>query len=281
MNALATSVPPLSPAPTTCSRRSQPSSPATPPSPEYADPPLVISPAPDLLATLHRLAELAVLKQELDNASMASQTSKAAVLRVEYETNYRAIEQAISAWEPRLPFGYTLANRIVDGPPDASETDVARARCDAGRALAYKHGALVMLLRLSGAANTGTGTAQVQEAVVRHAQSAIWYCVAASTTAGMQGPGDRSVSGAGLLWPLLLGASEVTEPRDRGMARQAFSAVETAFRGSVNLGRAWELVLEVWRRRDLAAVGDGQCPDPGSTGWRRVADEMGVSLVFG
>ncbi|ROT40980.1 hypothetical protein SODALDRAFT_307467 [Sodiomyces alkalinus F11] len=271
MNSLATSVAPLYPAPTPRPRRSQPSSPATPLSPDYADPPLAIGPAPDLLPTLHRFAELIILKQELDNVNTASQTSKAAVLRVEYETTCRAIEQALSAWEPPLPPGYTLVNRIVDGPPDASETDVARARCDAGRALAYKHGALVMLHR----------TGQSEEAAMRHAQSAMWHCVAASTTACMQRPGDGSVSGAGLLWPLLVGACELIEPRDRGMARQAFSAVDTAFRGSVNLGRSWELVLEVWRRRDLAAVEGGGYPGLGCMDWRRVAEEMGISLVLG
>lgn len=281
MNAFATGVAPLSPAPTTRSRRSQPSSPTSPPPHGHAEAPPTIGLAPELLPTLHRLAELAVLKQELDNANMTSQASKAAVLRVEYETTCRAIEQAILAWEPSLPFGYTLVNRIVDGPPDASQTDVAHARCNAGRALAYKHGALVMLLRLGGATNTGTGSGQVEEAVVRHARSAIWHCVATSTTALAQGPEDRSVSGAGLLWPLLVGACEVTEPRDRGMARQAFSAVETAFRGSVNLGRAWELVIEVWRRRDMALVEGGPYPDVSSMGWRHVAGEMGISLVFG
>jgi hypothetical protein len=81
-----------------------------------------------------------------------------------------------------------------------------------------------------------------------------------------------------LLWPLFVASLEAGEGRDRGLARQAFAALE-GLKGVVNAGKAWEVVLEVWRRKDLAKAGGGL--DIGGMGWTRVAKEMGLGIVFG
>ena len=91
-----------------------------------------------------------------------------------------------------------------------------------------------------------------------------------------------------LLWPLFVAACEAISDSDRALARTAFNAVERR-QGMANIGRAWEIVQEVWRRADVLATSPGS---PGSVGskdregrkshlWRRVSQDMGVTIVFG
>lgn len=240
-----------------------------------------------ILPALHGLADLNNLKHELDRAAATNQSSEAAMLRAEFNASRAAIESALMQWEPTLPSGYTLVNRVVDGPEDAREADVAAVRSAASRGLACKQAALTYLHRCIG------GEAPGSEPVQRHARAALWHCVAAASSpyaaaaaAAAAASPDRvqgavgcgSGTGAGMLWPLFVSSIEASEGRDRGMARQAFAALE-GLKGVVNASKAWEVVLEVWHRKDLARAGGG--PDLGGMGWRRVADEMGISLVFG
>ncbi|KAM0277470.1 hypothetical protein ACHAQH_005748 [Verticillium albo-atrum] len=219
--------------------------------------------AAGLWPILHRLASLLSHQRELDQATTANPTTNAAAIRSEQETALQTVEQAVTAWEPALPPGYTLVNRVVDGPEDAPEAEVARIRVMTSKALACKQSALILLNRERSA-----------EAVQRHARAALWHCVSAT---GPHLPPGRG-TGAGMLWALFEAACEAGDGRDRGLARQAFAAVE-APRGVANAGKAWEVVVEVWRRRDLAKAGGRT--DPGGSGWRRIAEEMGFSLVFG
>lgn len=237
-----------------------------------------VGPAPDLLPTMHRLAELVVLKRQLDQATQTQQAPNAEMLQAEYEAAHHAIEESLLHWVPPLPLGYTLVNRIVDGPLDAPEADVIRARSAAGRALAYKQGGLVILRRL-GRHDRGAADGQ---AVSRHAQASIWHGIASATAANMQGQdGGARTSGTGMLWPLFIAGCEAMETRDRALARQAFSAVENAFRSTVNHGRVWELIIEVWRRRDLAVSKGGPPLELNGLVYRQIAKEVGISLVFG
>ncbi|KAG7106347.1 L-arabinose-responsive transcription regulator ARA1 like protein [Verticillium longisporum] len=217
----------------------------------------------DLWPTLHRLASLPCRQsdQSLSRDSHASTEGKDA--SDERKAALHKLEQVLIAWEPALPPGYTLVNRVVDGPEDAPEDEVARIRVMTSKALACKQSALIVLNRERDA-----------EAVQRHARAALWHCVSAT---GPHLPPGRG-TGAGMLWALFEAACEAGDGRDRGLARQAFAAVEAA-RGVVNAAKAWEVVVEVWRRRDLAKAG-GRA-DPGGGGWRRIAEEMGFSLVFG
>ncbi|KAH6683658.1 fungal-specific transcription factor domain-containing protein [Plectosphaerella plurivora] len=259
LHALSSNIPPVSP-PSLASD--------TPP----ANSPMGL--ASSLLPTIHRLAELSHIPPSPRTPAHA-----------EHDAARGAVEQSLMAWEPPLPPGYTLVNRVVDGPEDAPEMEVAAVRSAASRGLALKQAALTFLHRCVG------GHAPGSEPVQRHARAALWHCVAAASspyaaavangasTGERSSAGDlRSGTGAGLLWPLFVASLEASEGRDRGMARQAFAALE-GLKGVVNSGKAWEVVLEVWRRKDLAKAGGG--PDIGGMGWTRVAEEMGLSIVFG
>ena len=92
-----------------------------------------------------------------------------------------------------------------------------------------------------------------------------------------------------LLWPLFVASCEAASLGDRGLARQAFVAVERR-QGMMNIERAWVIVQEVWRRADyeeaneqlLAGRAGGQAAGlKGKDLWRTVSEEMGVTIVFG
>ncbi|KAM0625065.1 hypothetical protein ACHAQF_008864 [Verticillium nonalfalfae] len=217
----------------------------------------------DLWPILHRLASLLCRQRDRSLSRGLHGSSEDNEASDEREAALHELEQVLVAWEPALPPGYTLVNRVVDGPEDAPDNEVARIRVMTSKALACKQSALIVLNREQNA-----------EAVQRHARAALWHCVSAT---GPHLPPGRG-TGAGMLWALFEAACEAGDGRDRGLARQAFAAVEAA-RGVVNAAKAWEVVVEVWRRRDLAKAG-GRA-DPGGGGWRRIAEEMGFSLVFG
>lgn len=165
-------------------------------------------------------------------------------------------------------------------------------------AMAYRHSALVYLYR------TICAHPRRHPLVQAHAHLSLTHCVA---TVAHKGP-----MGA-LLWPLFVGACEAVAERDRALATQAFAALERR-QGMMNIERAWEIVQEVWRRADLVkeeeddengdvgagvgAAGVGLGGGKGGSGrsgmscrgipvgaeadlWRRVSQDMGVTIVFG
>jgi hypothetical protein len=81
-----------------------------------------------------------------------------------------------------------------------------------------------------------------------------------------------------LLWPLFVAACEAVEVRDRELARRAFGGIERR-QGMCNIGRAWEIVGEVWMRADLRERVGGD--ENGEGDWRDVCEERGFSIVFG
>jgi len=80
---------------------------------------------------------------------------------------------------------------------------------------------------------------------------------------------------AALLWPMFVAACEALTVGDRALATEVFAVVDKR-QGMRNIGRAWEIVREVWKRRDRGEGGwrEGEL-------WRLVGEEMGVSVVFG
>ncbi len=60
---------------------------------------------------------------------------------------------------------------------------------------------------------------------------------------------------------------------DRKLAMEGFGEIEKR-QGMNNIGRAWEVVREVWRRVDEMQDGDGEVD------WREICTERGVSIVF-
>jgi len=80
-----------------------------------------------------------------------------------------------------------------------------------------------------------------------------------------------------LLWPLFVAAVEATGEEDRGLAREAFGGTERR-QGMNNIGRAWEVVGEVWRRVDACEKGEKEEKE---VDWRDICVERGVCIVFG
>lgn len=77
-----------------------------------------------------------------------------------------------------------------------------------------------------------------------------------------------------LLWPLFVAACEAISDEDRKLAMEGFEGIERR-QGMNNIGRAWEVVREVWERVDESKDGDGEVD------WREICAERGVSIVFG
>lgn len=149
----------------------------------------------------------------------------------------------------------------------------ARLLSALNNALAYRHSGLVYLYR------TIHGHSRGYHLVQKHAHISLTHCVA---TVSYRGP-----MGA-LLWPLFVASCEAISESDRGMARTAFKAIERR-QGMTNISRAWNLVQEVWRRADILATASGlpgsdhgrELDEEWSPLWRRISQDMGVTIVFG
>ncbi|KDN71801.1 hypothetical protein CSUB01_11840 [Colletotrichum sublineola] len=239
---------------------------SSPPSAVFSGIDPVFGMADDLWPTLHRLGELMTMKCELQATIAAGQTSKFAVLRTEYQTAYKAIERALESWSPVLPPGFSLVNRIVDGPEHASEAELANTRWITSTALAYRQTALVYLY------STISEYPSSHKLVQKHAQAALWHCAASVSHGG---------TGLSMLWPLFFSACHAICSRDRGLVRQAFTAFGCK-KGVVDTEKPWAVVTDVWRRMDMRAHGKEQVgaearPDL----WKQVAASMKFGLVFG
>ncbi|TQN66591.1 L-arabinose-responsive transcription regulator ARA1 [Colletotrichum shisoi] len=228
---------------------------------------------------IHRLSNLLALKTELQTALTNGQMTKVAVLRSEFETTSDAIEHALELWQPSFPPGFSPDMMNDPAMSDEPELAAERARLHSilNNALAYRHSAFVYLYR------SIYGYSRRHHLVQRHTHAALSHCAATVNHAGPM---------AALLWPLFVAACEATDPGDRELARQAFVAVERR-QGMTNIQRAWTIAQEVWRRADMiddhAAYDDDAIPmstpsqrlGKGADLWRRVSEDMGVTIVFG
>lgn len=226
--------------------------------------------ATSLWPIIHRLSNLLALKDQLDAAISNGELSKVAVLRTEFETTAAAIEHALKEWQPVLAPNSTLAQN----PEDLSgERAAERARLQSilNNALAYRHSAFVYLYR------TIYSYPRSHNLVQRHAHISLTHCVGTVSNAGPMGA---------LLWPLFVAACEATSLGDRDLARQVFVAIDRR-QGMMNIERAWTIVQEVWRRADEAALVQQEEEEAlhgvrsGGDLWRRVSEDMGVTIVFG
>lgn len=212
---------------------------------------------------------------------------------------------AATTADPLTGDDQTAAAQSTSTPIDTDAGAVGRGRIHSilHNALAYRHSASVYLHR------TIYGAARSDRAVQAHAHAALAHCVATVAHAGPMGA---------LLWPLFVAACEAVVPADRAMARRAFEAIDRR-QGMTNIQRAWEIVREVWRRADgmeatrLEEEGEegereqqrsaplfgtdagmggcglgmgiggayGRGENGGPDLWRRISEEMGVSIVFG
>jgi len=231
--------------------------------------------ATTLWPTIHRLSSLLALKQQLEAAVACGQATKAAFLRSEFESTSTAVETALKRWQPTIPPCLLVDEQDGDAVRVGAVEERARLQSILNNALAYRDSALMFLYR------SIHGYSRRHALVQRHAHVALTHCVATVSHAGPM---------SALLWPLFVAACEAVSLGDRDLARQAFVAVHRR-QGMTNIERAWLIVQEVWRRadlmehmrapagqhdRDLVSLVDRR-PDL----WRRVSQDMGVTIVFG
>ncbi|KAI1087841.1 hypothetical protein F5B19DRAFT_45402 [Rostrohypoxylon terebratum] len=212
---------------------------------------------------MHRLSNLLSLKNDIERASRENQTSKGAVLRMEFETTSQAIETALTRWEPFLPPNIVILDgmlRNIDGE-EIPEQPLLQSIFH--NALAYRHSAFVYLYR------TIYGYPAHREVVQKHVHLALTHCVETVTYGGPMGA---------LLWPLFVAACEAVSAEDRALSQRAFVGIDQR-QGMTNIAQAWKITQEVWKRLDVT---NSDIPEVHDTAlWRKVSAEMGVTIVLG
>lgn len=211
--------------------------------------------ATDLWPIIHRLSHLLDARKELHAAEVSVNTSKATVLRTELESTSKAIEIALKEWAPKVPEVSSDQSSPAQDP-----VEDARIQSILNNAEAYRQAAFVYLYRYI------MCCPRTSIKVQSHTKLTLQSCIRVVEWAGPM---------SALLWPLFVASCEAVSEDDRATARQAFGGIEGR-QGMVNISRAWEVVEEVWRRVDLAMLGEEDLVD-----WREVAGERGVSIVFG
>ncbi|KAI4859883.1 fungal-specific transcription factor domain-containing protein [Hypoxylon rubiginosum] len=219
--------------------------------------------ATTLWPIMHRLSNLLSLKNDMDRAARDNETSKSAVLRMEFETTSRAIETALTQWEPCLPPNVVAEDGVLRCSRGGEIPERLQLQSILHNALAYRHSAFVYLYR------TIYGYSARREVVQKHAHAALVSCVETVTHRGPMGA---------LLWPLFVAACEAVSAEDRTLAQAAFVGIDQR-QGMTNIGQAWKIIQEVWKRLD--AISDDSPEVKDTDMWRKVSAEMGVNIVFG
>jgi len=231
---------------------------------------------------IHRLSDLLTAQADLRQAEDSGNTSKASVLRTEFESTASAIELALTKWAPQTPLSQSssqdvlftesleqdLDHRIVAAEEDtislnpscSSEVD-PRLESILSNAEAYRQASLIYLYRYIRLLPTTSSLVQ------KHTKLALTAC---SRVVEWKGPMSA------LLWPLFISSCEAVDGEDRDMAKDAFIGVGKR-QGMTNIGRARDVVREVWRRGDACVEDGGKERIPA----RQICAEMGFSIVFG
>lgn len=224
--------------------------------------------ATSLWPTIYRLCRVHQMSTALQGMA-ASETSDDHFQTLEAELLHTGfeVEMELEAW--RLP--------IVKDGSNATE---AKKPCHTSSAVhtasAYRHSALVYLYR------------NVYKEIPRHitvqenVKASLAHCTATTVSEGPMGA---------LLWPLFVASLEAQEgSQERTDAAAAFANLGKR-QGMANIGRAWDVVQEVWRRADLADVGTSSEQPPEESReeeaevvvpqWQRISEEMGFTLILG
>jgi hypothetical protein len=227
----------------------------------------------DLWPTIHRLSHLLSLKTQLETAVAVGSPSKAIVLRTELENSSLAIELALTNWKPALssipsnPSACSSSDESNIQSEEILKQDVmndARIQSILNNAEAYRHSAFVYLYR------TIRSLSRVNKLVQTHVHLSLQACSNVVNLAEKCENGPMSA----LLWPLFVAACEATREEDRELAVQGFRGIEKR-QGMTNIRRAWDVVVEVWRRVDV--LND----DKVDVDWRAICEEKGISIVLG
>lgn len=173
------------------------------------------------------------------------------------------LEMELEAWKPPMAQD--------NGAGEAKQTNYTSSAVHT--AMAYRHSALVYLYRNIYNENS------THEMVQEHVRASLRHCTATTIGHGSMGA---------LLWPLFVASLEAQQGHpERIEAAAAFESLGRR-QGMANIGRAWAVVQEVWRRADLADMGtrseDDQQPPGGfreMPSWQRISEEMGFMLILG
>lgn len=224
--------------------------------------------ATSLWPVIHRLSTLLALKNEVDEAVNHGDISGTAEIRAKFDQECAAVESSLEEWQPMLPVDCNSQTGL-EGPGPNSGAKMKQFQSIFNTALAYRHSALVYLYR------TIYDCPRDHPMVQRHASISLVHCEA---TVRHEGP-----MGA-LLWPLFVASCEAVEPADRDLASEAFRGIGQRQR-MANIDKAWEVLQEVWNRADCADAFDSDATIISGQRkkdlWRRVSEDMGMTIVFG
>ncbi|RDL39392.1 Uncharacterized protein BP5553_03732 [Venustampulla echinocandica] len=218
----------------------------------------------ELWPIIHRLSHLLSFKKSLEAAQDAGETTKASVLRAEFENTSQAIELALAGWRPSIATGINFPNDDDELPTQEPDVDLSvdpRIQSIINNAEAYRHSAFVYLYR------TIHSRPRNHISVQKHAHLSLLACSEVVKYANQCNDGPMSA----LLWPLFVAACEAITDDDRELALKAFCGTEHRQKMN-NIRRAWEVVQEVWRRTDLVDY---------DVDWRDISAEHGFSIIFG
>lgn len=224
--------------------------------------------ATSLWPIIYRLSTLGGLKRQLLEAELRGDDSETAKLRMEFETTASAVEFALQEWVPSpdesLP-------KDTDNPIMAGVSAKKQMESILNSAMAYRHSGFVYLYR------TIYGCSRHHSVVQRHTHISLTHCMETVRNKGPMGA---------LLWPLFVASCEATDADDRELSRQTFTAINQR-QGMTNIERARCIVEEVWRRADSGEDAEDDEDEIMLIGkqkndlWRRVSQDMGVTVVFG
>lgn len=225
--------------------------------------------ATSLWPVIQKLSGLLTLKNDLEASVAHGDVSGATVTQAKFDAECAAVEFLLEEWQPVMPTecpSYSDFEKLSS----SAKGKMKGFQSIFNNALAYRHSALVYLYR------TIYNAPRNHPVVQHHASVSLVHC---KDTVLHEGP-----MGA-LLWPLFVASCEAVDPMDRQSARDTFQGI-TRRQGMANIDRAWEVVQEVWNRAGEVDASDAQMPNGimavGKKDlWRRVSEDMGVTIVFG
>lgn len=224
--------------------------------------------ATSLWPIIYRLSTLGGLKRQLLSAEVRGDDAETAKLRMEFETTASAVEFALQEW---VPSPDEALPKDTDNPIMAGVSAKKQMQSILNSAMAYRHSGFVYLYR------TIYGCSRRHTVVQRHTHISLTHCMETVRNKGPMGA---------LLWPLFVASCEAIDADDRELSRLAFAAVNQR-QGMTNIERARCIVEEVWRRADSGEDAEDaddeivHISEQKNDLWRRVSQDMGVTVVFG
>lgn len=221
-----------------------------------------------LWPTLHRLAALRSLTEELQASIAAQHTLKTAVLRAEHQSSTIAIGTALERWYPLQKAAdhhhqYTPLSptgTFNDEPVSSGMALTAETATAYHHAMSYRESALVYLHRAI------RGAPASNPLVQESALASIHHCTAALQQGCARIP----------LWPLFVAACSLDKGPDRLLATHTFQLMGQTPQAAAGK-HLWSVVASVWRKLDMYEEED-EAPDP-FTVWRDIGQSMGM-MVF-